>query len=369
MTTDSDTREQHSVILEAHVQRHVIDAHITIPSETTVTVLFGPSGSGKTTVLRCIAGLEPLDGGRIAFDGREWNTGGELRVPARARRIGLLFQDHALFPHLSVAGNVGYGLKDVSRRERAARIEEALVAAHASHLRDRPVRQLSGGEAQRVALARALAPRPDLLLLDEPLSALDTATRTALRGELRQILVEQRIPTVMVTHDRTEALTLGDRIVLLVDGRVRQTGSPEQVFDRPTDPAVAAVVGVETTHPSTIVAVDDGVATVDLGGATVRASLPEEPPVAAGGTVLACIRAEDVAIQLERTDAISSQRNQLTAVVREVTSEGPLVRVDMDAGFPLASYITRPALEDLDIRVGSAVVAVFKAQAVHLIPR
>jgi molybdate transport system ATP-binding protein len=355
--------------IEAHIQRHVVDAHLSVPDDTTVTVLFGPSGSGKTTVLRCLAGLEALDGGYIRFGARDWNAGSSVRVPARERRIGLLFQDHALFPHLSVEGNVAYGLRDVARRERRGRVDEALIAARAAHLRDRPVRQLSGGEAQRVALARALAPRPDLLLLDEPLSALDTATRTALRAELRQILVEQRIPTVMVTHDRTEALTLGDRIVLLVDGRVRQAGTPEEVFDRPTDPAVAAIVGVETTHPSTITSLGDGVASIDLGGSTVRASLPEGMAVASGSSVLACVRAEDVSIQLEHTDSISSQRNQLTAVVRSVTAEGPLIRVDMDAGFPLASYITRPALEDLEITVGRTVVAVFKAQAVHLIPR
>lgn len=355
--------------IEAHIQRHVVDAHLSVPHDTTVTVLFGPSGSGKTTVLRCLAGLEALDGGYIRFGARDWNAGSSVRVPARERRIGLLFQDHALFPHLSVEGNVAYGLRDVARRERRGRVDEALIAARAAHLRDRPVRQLSGGEAQRVALARALAPRPDLLLLDEPLSALDTATRTALRAELRQILVEQRIPTVMVTHDRTEALTLGDRIVLLVDGRVRQAGTPEEVFDRPTDPAVAAIVGVETTHPSTITSLGDGVASIDLGGSTVRASLPEGMAVASGSSVLACVRAEDVSIQLEHTDSISSQRNQLTAVVRSVTAEGPLIRVDMDAGFPLASYITRPALEDLEITVGRTVVAVFKAQAVHLIPR
>ncbi len=355
--------------IEAHIQRHVVDAHLSVPDDTTVTVLFGPSGSGKTTVLRCLAGLEALDGGYIRFGARDWNAGSSVRVPARERRIGLLFQDHALFPHLSVEGNVAYGLRDVARRERRGRVDEALIAARAAHLRDRPVRQLSGGEAQRVALARALAPRPDLLLLDEPLSALDTATRTALRAELRQILLEQRIPTVMVTHDRTEALTLGDRIVLLVDGRVRQAGTPEEVFDRPTDPAVAAIVGVETTHPSTITSLGDGVASIDLGGSTVRASLPEGMAVASGSSVLACVRAEDVSIQLEHTDSISSQRNQLTAVVRSVTAEGPLIRVDMDAGFPLASYITRPALEDLEITVGRTVVAVFKAQAVHLIPR
>jgi molybdate transport system ATP-binding protein len=356
-------------VLDARVRRHVVDAHVTVPDATPVTVLFGPSGSGKTTILRCLAGLEALDEGTIRFRGQVWADGPRIEVPARRRRIGYLFQDHALFPHLGVLANVAYGLRDTPRSEREARAREALEAARASHLADRPVRQLSGGEAQRVALARALAPRPDLLLLDEPLSALDSATRSALRIDLRRILVEQAIPTVLVTHDRAEALTLGDRIVLLVDGRVRQSGSPEEVFDRPTDPAVAAVVGVETTHPATITDISDAMARVAVGERVIAAALGDADDIRVGDQVLACIRAEDVSIQLGRTDAISSQRNQLDATVRALTAEGPLVRVDLDAGFPLAAYITRPAREDLELAEGRSVVAVFKGQAVHLIPR
>lgn len=357
------------MVIDAHVQRHVVDARLHLPSSATVTVLFGPSGSGKTTLLRCLAGLDPLDGGHIRFRGEEWNRGASIVVPARERRIGLLFQDHALFPHLSIPGNVAYGLKDVPRRERSERIDEALLTAQAEHLRTRRVRQLSGGEAQRVALARAIAPRPELLLLDEPLSALDATTRATLRTELRRILVDQGVPTVIVTHDRTEALALADHVVLLVDGQVRQAGSPQDIFDRPTDPAVASVVGVETTHASSVTELREGVASIQLGRARVRATVPSEAQLEPGAAVLACIRAEDVSLQLTHTEATSSQRNQLTATVQQVTVEGPLVRVDMDAGFPLAAYITRPAREDLDIQVGRTVVAVFKAQAVHLIAR
>jgi molybdate transport system ATP-binding protein len=358
-----------SAVIDAHVRRHVVDAELVVPDGTTVTVLFGPSGSGKTTILRCLAGLDRLEAGHVRVRGDLWNDGARSLVPARRRRIGYLFQDHALFPHLSVTANVAYGLGDVPRGDRPARVTQALEAAHAGHLADRPVRQLSGGEAQRVALARAIAPQPDLLLLDEPLSALDAGTRASLRSELRRILVEQGIPTILVTHDRTEALSLGDRIVLLVDGRVRQEGAPADVFDRPTDPAVAAVVGVETTHPAVVVSTDAGVARLDIGGRQVAAAVPEPAEVRSGDQVLACIRAEDVSIQLGHTDAISSQRNQLDATVRAITAEGPLVRVDLDAGFPLASYITRPAREDLGLEPGRTVVAVFKGQAVHLIPR
>ncbi|MDD9205090.1 ATP-binding cassette domain-containing protein, partial [Georgenia sp. 10Sc9-8] len=193
-----------------------------------VTVLFGPSGSGKTTVLRVLAGLDRTPGGRVVMDGTVWDDGARHHLPARRRRVGYLFQDHALFPHLDVDANVAYGLVGVPRAERAGWVRAALRAADAGHLTGRRVAGLSGGEAQRVALARALAPSPQLLLLDEPLSALDGPTRAHLRAELRRILVAQAVPTVVVTHDRAEALALADRVVVLVDGRVRQTGTPAE---------------------------------------------------------------------------------------------------------------------------------------------
>lgn len=356
-----------TALLEATIQRHVVDAHLSLDDSALVTVLFGPSGSGKTTVLRCIAGLDPLDAGSIAFRGSLWNEDGRIVMAPRDRRIGYLFQDHALFPHLDVEANVAYGLHRMPRADRRSAVARALTAARAAHLVDRTIPQLSGGEAQRVALARALAPRPDLLLLDEPLSALDVATRTALRSELRQVLVEQAIPTIVVTHDRAEALTLGDRIAIVIDGRIRQVGAPAAVFDRPRDPQVATVLGVETAVPGTVESMADGIARVNVDDTTISATADPASGIGPGSTVLVCIRAEDVSIQLADTSAIASQRNQVDVAITAIATDGPLVRVDLDGAMRLTSYITRPALEDLGLVVGARVVAVFKSQAVHLI--
>jgi molybdate transport system ATP-binding protein len=356
-----------TALLEARIQRHVVDAHLSLDDSALVTVLFGPSGSGKTTVLRCLAGLDPLNAGSVSFRGTPWNDGARIIVAPRDRRIGYLFQDHALFPHLDIEANVAYGLHRMPRADRRAAVSRALTDARAAHLVDRAVPQLSGGEAQRVALARALAPRPDLLLLDEPLSALDAATRTSLRSELRQVLVEQGIPTIVVTHDRAEALALGDRIAIVVDGRIRQVGAPAEVFDRPHDPEVAAVLGVETAVPGTVVSMADGIARVAVDDTTISATADPASGIAPGSAVLVCIRAEDVSIQLADTSAIASQRNQVDVAITAIAAEGPLVRVDLDGAMRLTSYITRPALEDLELSVGARVVAVFKSQAVHLI--
>jgi molybdopterin-binding protein len=324
--------------------------------------LLGPSGCGKTTLLRMLAGFEAPTSGRIMIDGRDMS-----RIAPNRRPVNMVFQSYAVFPHMTVEANVGYGLHRMPRDARSGAIDSALAATRAGHLAGRPVAQLSGGEAQRVALARALAPRPDLLLLDEPLSALDAATRTALRGELRQVLVEQAIPAIVVTHDRAEALTLGDRIAIVIGGRIRQVGEPAEVFDRPHDPQVAAVLGVETAVPGTVASLRDGIARVNVDDVTISATTDPAADVRVGSTVLVCIRAEDVSIQLADTSAIASQRNQVDVAITAITADGPLVRVDLSGAMRLTSYITRPALEDLSLAVGSRVVAVFKSQAVHLI--
>ena len=354
-------------LLEASIQRHVVDARLSLDDSALVTVLFGPSGSGKTTLLRCLAGLDPLDAGSVSFRGESWNVGRRIVVSPRERRIGYLSQIHALFPHLDVEANVAYGLHRMRRADRRSAVAKALAAARAAHLIDRAVPQLSGGEAQRVALARALAPRPDLLLLDEPLSALDAATRTALRSELRQVLVEQGIPTFVVTHDRAEALTLGDRIAVVIDGGIRQVGAPAEVFDRPHDPQVATVLGVETAVDGVVASVTDGVARVTVGATSISATADPAADIGPGSTVVVCIRAEDISIQLANTSAIASQRNQVDVAITAIAADGPLVRVDLDGVMRLTSYITRPALEDLGLAIGTRVVAVFKSQAVHLI--
>ena len=354
--------------LTARVRRHVLDIDITLEFDhAPVTVMFGPSGAGKTTLLRCLAGLDrPENGSHINFGDQIWDAG-RVHVPARHRRVGYLFQDHALFPHLDVDANIAYGLHHLARRDRPARVRDALQAAGAGHLAGRPTHQLSGGEAQRVALARALAPNPQLLLLDEPLSALDTPTRARLRTDLRQRLISAAVPTLVVTHDRTEALALGDRIAVIIDGRLRQHGAVEDVFSRPRDSQVADAVEIETVVWGQTCGRSEGLTRVRVG--TVELLSVPDHDLASGIDVLVCIRAEEVALQLPEARHRASPRNQLAATVAAITPDGPLLRVDLDAGFPLAAYITRPTREQLDLVPGSPVTAVIKAPAVHLVPR
>ncbi len=354
--------------LTAHVRRHILDVALDVDlASQPVTVLFGPSGSGKTTLLRCLAGLERPEAGSHVRLGTEVWDGPAVHVPTRRRHIGYLFQDHALFPHLSVTGNVAYGLHRLPRAHRPARVAEALAAAGASHLRDLPTRGLSGGEAQRVALARAIAPRPRLLLLDEPLSALDTPTRARLRTDLRRMLLASGVPAVVVTHDRTEALALGDHIAVIIAGRLHHAGTIDDVFNRPATAESAAAVGIETIAAGDVTAHLDGLTHVDVGSRVLRAA--HAPDLTVGDHVLACIRAEDVALQLPGQTTLSSPRNHLPAVITVIQPDGPLLRVTLDAGFPLTAFITRPTRDELDLRPGSAVTAAVKAPAIHLVAR
>ena len=204
-------------------------------------VLLGPSGCGKTTMLRIIAGLEQPDaGGRIMFDGNDMT-----RVPIERRNVGMVFQSYALFPNMSVADNIGYGLKirGVPRAKRAERIGELVQLTGIDGLEDRRIDQLSGGQRQRVALARAVAVRPGVLLLDEPLTALDAALRERLRGDLNQLLRSLGITTIYVTHDQAEAMELGDRIVVMSKGRIAQIGSPREIYFEPANRFVAEFIG------------------------------------------------------------------------------------------------------------------------------
>jgi putative spermidine/putrescine transport system ATP-binding protein len=204
-------------------------------------VLLGPSGCGKTTTLRLIAGLETPDaGGRVRFGNDDVTT-----LPIEKRAVGMVFQNYALFPNLTVRGNIGYGLKirRVSAEETRRRVDELLAMMRLAEHADKPVDQLSGGQRQRVALARALAPQPRVLLLDEPLTALDARLRDALRGEMNALLRELGITTVYVTHDQAEAMELGDRIVVMSEGRIEQIGTPRDIYYRPANRAVAQFIG------------------------------------------------------------------------------------------------------------------------------
>jgi molybdate transport system ATP-binding protein len=332
-----------------------------------VTVLFGPSGSGKTTVLRCLAGLEHPGEGRIQFDGEVWfDAGTQISVPVQKRNIGFVPQDYALFPHLTVAANIGYGLQGQTTAQKTSCVEAILRQLGLEGLEHRLPRELSGGQQQRVALARAVIRRPRLLLLDEPLSALDTPTRQRLRGELHVQLAQLGIPTILVTHDRYEAAALGDQLVVLDQGCVLQTGTVTDVFNHPANLAVAAIVGTETIMLGHVSRVTDGLATVNVNGLELTALAGDLPPGA--NAVHLCIRAEDV-ILVQPGGAPASARNRLAATVRALVPEGPMMRIELDAGVQLKALLTRQACDELALKSGASVVALIKAPHIHLIPR
>jgi molybdate transport system ATP-binding protein len=343
-----------------------VEADLRRPTDRfSVAVLFGPSGCGKTTTLRCLAGLERPDEGRIVFERTPWfDADRRVFLTPQRRGVGYLFQEYALFPHLTVGGNVAYGLRGVPRSERRRRVGEMLDVFRLADLEGRYPHQVSGGEQQRVALARVLVLRPRLLLLDEPLSALDQPTREQLRPELRRLLAGFDIPVVLVTHDRTEAVALADHVVVLDGGKVRQQGAVEEVFSRPAGVEVARIVGTENVLPGRVVRTEGGLATVAVGDRQLVALAPASP----AEHVFVCIRAEEVVLQKGTPDH-ASPRNRLAGVIQTLTPEGPLVRVAVDCGFALHALVTRTACAELALRPGEPITALVKAPSVHLIAR
>ena len=219
----------------------------------TIGCLLGASGCGKTTVLRCIAGFEPVQAGEIWLNGQLVSRRG-VRTPTEARRVGMVFQDYALFPHLTVAENIGFGLREGDRAARARRVDETLETVRLGGLRDKYPDELSGGQQQRIALARALAPRPDLLLLDEPFSNLDVEFRAQLSVEVREILKQQNTTAILVTHDQHEAFNLADEIGIMRDGAIEQWDTPYRLYHEPVSRYVADFVGQGVFLPGTVLA-------------------------------------------------------------------------------------------------------------------
>jgi putative spermidine/putrescine transport system ATP-binding protein len=285
----------------------------------------GGSGCGKTTTLRMIAGFERPDGGEIAFDGRVVND-----VPPRKRGVGIVFQSYALFPTMTVAENIAFGLRVAGWRETQIRerVTEMLELTKLAGLEGRYANQLSGGQQQRVALARALARRPHILLLDEPLSALDAKIRLRLRGELRKIQQDLGITTLYVTHDQEEALSIADRIAVMANGRLEQVGRPEEVYGAPRTQFVADFIGIANLLGCRVVSASAGL--VDWEGVSLRV-----PPAGLrdGDRVLVSVRPEKLVIaDVAGTDGW----NRLEGVVEVATFLGPIVRAEVSiAGRPL----------------------------------
>ncbi|TDT97836.1 molybdate transport system ATP-binding protein [Streptomyces sp. 846.5] len=326
-----------------------------------VLALLGPNGSGKTTALRALAGLAPLDAGRLTLDGHTLEEpAARLRVPPEQRPVGVVFQDYLLFPHLSALDNVAFGLrtrghrfggKAAARAEAAAWLERVGLAEHAGA---RP-RSLSGGQAQRVALARALAPRPRLLLLDEPMAALDARTRLDVRTQLRRHLAEFEAVAVLVTHDPLDAMVLADRITVIEDGRVVQDGAPAEIARHPRSDYIARLVGLNLFR-----------GTADGHDALVEGeSGPVAVTTADSGTGPVFVAFPPSAVTVHRTRPDTSARNLWRAVVAGMELHGDQVRLDLVGDLRITADLTQGAVAELGLAEGNEVWAAVKATQTH----
>jgi molybdopterin-binding protein len=328
-----------------------------------VLAVIGPNGSGKSTLLRVIGLLERPHTGEVRLAGRAVGSGGAL---AARRRMAVVLQEPQL-ADTTAADNValGLGFRGIRGAAADARVRRWLARFGIAALAARPARTLSGGEAQRVALARALVLEPELLLLDEPFSSLDQPSRSALIADLAGVLREDRVTTVLVTHDRGEAQALADRVAVLIDGRIAQLDHTGAVFQAPASEAVARFVGVETILSGRVLARDGGVTRVAIGERTLEVAAAGEP----GTRVRVGIRPEDVTLALPpEQGGGSSARNALPGAIARITLTDTGARVLVDCGFPLVAVVTPRSLGELGLAVGTPVTAVFKASAPHLIP-
>jgi molybdopterin-binding protein len=331
--------------------------------EKELLAVIGPNGAGKSTLLLAISQLVKPTRGEIKFCGQTIDADKTLSF---RRRIGLVMQDPLLMD-ISVFDNVATGLRfrGVGRLEVKERVDYWLERLGVIALRQRPARSLSGGEAQRVSLARAFALDPELLLMDEPFSALDAPTRARLLEDFHSLISQTQFTTVLVTHALDEALLLGSRVAVLINGELRQLGLPEDIFNAPADPDIAAFVGVETVVRGRVIQSMEGMVTVESGTFRFEAA----GKAGAGREVLLCLRPEDIILLKTSPASPSSARNHVIGRVIKMTPQGPLVRVLVDCGFPLVALITRSSAIDLAIEPGKEVAAMFKASAVHLIER
>ncbi|MEO8743901.1 MAG: ABC transporter ATP-binding protein [Candidatus Dormiibacterota bacterium] len=347
--------------LEASVRLTLGSLHLDMEfvlQEDEVVALLGPNGAGKTTLLRAVAGLVPIDAGRIRLDDEVLeDTATNQYVPTEKRSIGVVFQDYLLFPHLSVLDNVAFGLRSrgMPRSEAAARAMQWLDRVGLTKYAKSKPSVLSGGERQRVALARALAPNPRLFLLDEPLAALDVTTRAEVRRDLKQHLASFRGLRLVVTHDPLEAVTLADRMIVMEEGRHVQTGTPAEVTAHPRSKYVADLVGVNLLRGEA----DHGFVRLPGGRAVAAAD-------AVAGTVFALIHPRAVSVHRQRPEG--SPRNVWPGRADGIELLGDRVRVHIAGDVPVVAEVTPAALAELDLAKGGEVWLSFKATDVVVYP-
>ncbi len=350
------------MILDAHLDVTLgsfhLDAGVTLDAGEVVAVL-GPNGSGKTTALRVLAGLLALDAGHVRLDGTTLDDPTDHTfLPPEQRAVSVVFQDYLLFPHLSARDNVAFGLRARGMAKAAARAEADrwLAELDLTGKADERPRRLSGGQAQRVALARALAPDPRLLLLDEPLAALDAGTRTTVRRDLRRHLDAFAGATVLVTHDPLDAIALASLVVIFEGGRVVQSGPIQEITERPTSRYVADLIGLNLLHGTA-----HGT-TVSLEGSAATVSIAEP----ADGPVHVLIHPNAVSLHMTRPEG--SPRNQWQGAIEGFDLLGDRVRVRVGGAVPLVAEITPAAVAALDLREGLEVWTAVKATEIETYP-
>lgn len=331
-------------------------------------MLLGPSGGGKTTVLNCIAGLVRPDSGRIAVGSRLFfDSEAHVDMPVAERQIGYVFQNLALFPHLTVEENIQYGIIKLPVQERRRRMMALLDSFRIAHLIGIKPNQISGGERQRVALARSLVTDPVVLLLDEPLSALDLSTKAAILDDLREWNSSHEIPIVYVTHSPEEAFALGERVVVVEGGRVIAKGSPQDVLRAPRQETIAQIVGFENLFDAVVLALDERQGTMLCRIGNDGREL--EVPLAhaeIGSRIRIAIRAGDIIIAGERPHALSA-RNTFEGRIVDIKREGIKVIVNVDAGVLLEVHITPSACEELQLEQNKMVWLVIKTYSCNLV--
>ena len=332
-----------------------------------VLVLFGASGAGKTTTLRAIAGLLRPRQGHIEIGAQVvYDNAAGVWVPPHRRRVGYLTQQYSLFPHLSVEKNIGYGLRRWPKSSRSDRVGELVATLQLEGMEDRRPWELSGGQQQRVALARALAPYPEVLLLDEPFASLDMELRRILRTELRSMLAQWRVPVILVTHDREDALALADSAQVIDQGRTLARGTPIDVLGQPGQGRVACLVGVENLFRLTVESRSPRDGTMVCAGTGMRIEVPLDETAPVGDEVAVAIRASDIILATQEITG-STARNRLQGIVASVELRPPGYQVTLNCGQAVRCQITGGALEELNIQPGQALWAVFKASSCFLI--
>jgi molybdate transport system ATP-binding protein len=334
------------------------------------TMVLGRSGGGKTTLLNCIAGFARPDAGRIALGARVlFDSEERINVPVAERGLGYVFQNLALFPHLTVAQNVQYGIVKLPADERRARMMTMLESFRVAHLIARKPGEISGGERQRVALARSIVTNPAALLLDEPLAALDHATKSKILHDLRAWNEAHGIPIVYVTHSPEEAFALGERVVVIEAGRILAQGMPQDVLATPRHETIAQVVGFENVFDATVksVAVTEGTMLCQLDGSATQLEVPlghADP----GARVRIAIRAGDIIIAGEQPHSLSA-RNTFQGRVESIRREGVKVVAMIEAGVTFEVHLTPAAVDALQIEAGKKIWLAIKTYSCNLVER